>query len=75
MGVLLLIMGVVAMVSSVLLMVWRRKVTGGIAVLLLGLVLAIAGWLSGAEVRSDSNQAADSAAPTVPTEATPTERQ
>ncbi|MER3437134.1 MAG: hypothetical protein C4346_05785 [Chloroflexota bacterium] len=73
MGVLLIITGVVAIVGGVLLMVLRR-VAGGLAVLLLGLVLAITGWLSGVEVRSDSNQPV-AAVPTLPLpiEATPSE--
>lgn len=71
MSALLLIAGVVVIAGGVFLMLWRRIVVGGIVVVLLGLVLAIVGWFSGAEVRVSSDQPADSAVPTLPIDATP----
>lgn len=71
MGVLLIATGAIAVIGGILLMVWHRMVAGGIAVVLLGLVLAIMGWVSSTEVGSESNQPMNSAVPTFPIEATP----
>ncbi len=68
---LLRIAGVVIIAGGMFPVLQHRIVLGGIIVVLLGLVLASVGWLSGAEVRVSSDQPADSAVPTLPINATP----